>query len=60
MDAAGLFENAGPSSYSPQHPSLFELLAQDQLKDLLQPAVRYVLTVSVMDPENAVLRARSS
>lgn len=46
MDNAGLFENTGRTSCGPQHPSIFELLAQDQLRDLLQPAVRYVLNVS--------------
>jgi hypothetical protein len=27
-------------------PSIFELIAQEQLRDLLQPAVKYVLAVS--------------
>jgi hypothetical protein len=27
-------------------PSLFELVAQEQLRDLLQPALKYVLAVS--------------
>lgn len=30
---------------SPNRPSLFELLAEDQLRDLLHPVVKYVLTV---------------
>jgi hypothetical protein len=30
----------------PLRPSIFELVAQDQLRDLLQPAVKYVLSVS--------------
>jgi len=29
----------------PQKPSLFELVAQEQLRDLLQPALKYVLSV---------------
>ena len=29
----------------PSRPSLFELVAQEQLRDLLQPAVKYVLSV---------------
>jgi hypothetical protein len=29
----------------PLKPSLFELVAQEQLKDLLQPALKYVLAV---------------
>lgn len=35
-----------PPATSPNRPSLFELLAEDQLRDLLHPVVRYVLTVS--------------
>jgi hypothetical protein len=31
----------------PYKPSLFELVAQEQLRDLLQPAMKYVLSVSV-------------
>ena len=30
----------------PHRPSLFELVAQEQLRDLLQPALKYVLAVS--------------
>ena len=30
----------------PLKPSLFELIAQEQLRDLLQPALKYVLAVS--------------
>ncbi len=30
---------------SPYRPSLFELVAQEQLRDLLQPALKYVLSV---------------
>jgi len=29
----------------PLKPSLFELIAQEQLRDLLQPALKYVLAV---------------
>jgi hypothetical protein len=32
---------------SPLRPSLFELVAQEQLRDLLQPALKYVLSVSL-------------
>lgn len=34
----------------PSHlrPSLFELLAQEQLRDLLHPVVRYVLSVGIV------------
>ena len=31
----------------PLKPSLFEFIAQEQLRDLLQPAVKYVLSVSL-------------
>jgi hypothetical protein len=31
----------------PLRPSLFELVAQEQLRDLLQPALKYVLSVSL-------------
>jgi len=31
----------------PLKPSLFELVAQEQLRDLLQPALKYVLAVSL-------------
>lgn len=29
----------------PSRPSLFELVAQEQLRDLLQPAMKYILSV---------------
>lgn len=35
-------------SGDPQKPSLFELVAQEQLRDLLQPALKYVLSVRTM------------
>ena len=31
----------------PLKPSLFELVTQEQLRDLLQPALKYVLSVRV-------------
>ncbi|KAF9534972.1 cyclin-dependent protein kinase inhibitor [Crepidotus variabilis] len=36
------FNDTGPD---PLRPSLFELVAQEQLRDLLQPALKYVLAV---------------
>lgn len=36
------FNDAGAD---PLKPSLFELVAQEQLRDLLQPALKYVLAV---------------
>lgn len=38
----------------PLKPSLFELVAQEQLRDLLQPALKYVLSVS---PTTVVLQS---
>lgn len=37
----------------PLKPSLFELVAQEQLRDLLQPALKYVLAVSSPIPRSA-------
>ncbi len=37
------FNNVGLDSLK---PSLFELVSQEQLRDLLQPALKYVLAVS--------------
>ena len=31
----------------PLKPSIFELVAQEQLRDLLQPALKYVLAVRI-------------
>ena len=36
------FNDAGDD---PLKPTLFELVAQEQLRDLLQPALKYVLSV---------------
>lgn len=42
-----LFDPTVTSSFAATNrPSLFELLAQDQLRSLLQPAARYLLAVS--------------
>ena len=41
----------------PLKPSLFELIAQEQLRDLLQPTLKYVLAVSHRGVES---RLRSS
>ncbi|KAF9569403.1 hypothetical protein CPC08DRAFT_701895 [Agrocybe pediades] len=40
----------------PLKPSLFELLAQEQLKDLLQPALKYVLAVFAQRHPRYLLR----
>ena len=39
------FFNVGSDHY---RPSLFELIAQEQLLDLLQPALKYVLAVGLV------------
>ncbi|KAJ3043677.1 ubiquitin-protein ligase peroxin 12 [Rhizophlyctis rosea] len=36
--------NVGTSS-DPYRPSIFELIAQERMRELLQPALRYILTV---------------
>ena len=41
------FGGTGPD---PLKPSLFELIAQEQLRDLLQPALKYVLAVRPFYP----------
>ena len=33
------------ASFDHYKPSIFELIAQEQLRDLLQPALKYVLAV---------------
>ena len=40
---------------NPLKPTIFELVAQEQLRDLLQPALKYVLSVSI--PFDNLLRA---
>jgi len=35
----------GASGPDPLKPSIFELIAQEQLQDLLQPVLKYVLAV---------------
>ncbi|GAA5978582.1 hypothetical protein JCM10908_004412 [Rhodotorula pacifica] len=49
---------AGPSSVmaDPARPSIFELAAQDQLRDLLSPVVRYVLSVFAQRNPRYLLR----
>ena len=42
LDAMDFFHEYGGD---PLKPSLFELVAQEQLGDLLQPALKYVLSV---------------
>jgi hypothetical protein len=42
-----LHEHEANEPVSADRPSIYELLATDELKDLVQPAFRYVLAVSV-------------
>ena len=37
--------SSNSTTADPFRPSFFELIAQEQLSDLLKPAIRYVLTV---------------
>ena len=37
----------------PSRPSIFELVAQEQLRDLLQPALKYVLSVCFTFTQNS-------
>ncbi|BGP45811.1 ubiquitin-protein ligase peroxin 12 [Rhodotorula kratochvilovae] len=47
--------DAGPAQ-DPYRPSIFELAAQDQLRDLLSPVVRYVLSVFAQRNPRYLLR----
>lgn len=47
---------SGTVSADPYRPSFFELAAQDQLRDLLQPALRYVLSVLAQRNPRYLLR----
>ena len=38
-------EFSNDAGEDPLKPTLFELVAQEQLRDLLQPALKYVLSV---------------
>ncbi len=44
--AQPIFPQAGPS-FSDLRPSIWELVTQEQLRDLLHPVVRYILSVSL-------------
>ena len=44
----------------PLKPSLFELVAQEQLRDLLQPALKYVLAVSLQSARISSAHTRSA
>ena len=46
MPTLQLMEFINDVGGDPLKPSLFELVAQEQLRDLLQPALKYVLSVS--------------
>ena len=44
MEFLSHLPSTSPSA-NPLRPTLFELIAQDQLRDLIQPALRYIVTV---------------
>lgn len=48
--------SSGGSFADPYRPSFFELIAQEQLAQLLKPAVRYVLTVLAQRNPRYLLR----
>ena len=50
MPTSQLMEFINDVGGDPLKPSLFELVAQEQLRDLLQPALKYVLSVSRVVP----------
>jgi hypothetical protein len=61
MSSEPIFPAAGPST-SHLRPSLFELLADEQLRDLFHPVIKYVLSASESTPSptekliNSILR----
>jgi hypothetical protein len=44
MEFLSHLPSTSPSA-NPLRPTLFELIAQDQLRDLIQPALRYIVAV---------------
>jgi peroxin-12 len=44
MEFLSHLPSTSPSA-NPLHPTLFELIAQDQLRDLIQPTLRYLVVV---------------
>ena len=44
MEFLSHLPSTSPSA-NPLRPTLFELVAQDQLRDLIQPALRYIVAV---------------
>ena len=47
MEFLSHLPSTSPSA-NPLRPTLFELIAQDQLRDLIQPALRYLVAVSTL------------
>lgn len=45
MEFLSHLPSTSPSA-NPLRPTLFELIAQDQLRDLIQPALRYIVAVT--------------
>jgi peroxin-12 len=48
------FMSALGSQEDAYRPSLFELVAQDKLKELLQPAIQYILAVIIQKKKKIV------
>ena len=49
MEFLSHLSSTSPSA-NPLRPTLFELIAQDQLRDLIQPALRYIVAVPPSPP----------
>jgi hypothetical protein len=49
MEFLSHLPSTSPSA-NPLRPTLFELIAQDQLRDLIQPALRYIVAVRSLSP----------
>jgi len=52
MEFLSHLPSTSPSA-NPLRPTLFELIAQDQLRDLIQPALRYLISVGSLSPMSA-------
>ncbi len=52
------FMSALGSQEDAYRPSLFELVAQDKLKELLQPAIQYILAVIIQKKKDSVFKMK--
>jgi len=56
MEFLSHLSSTSPSA-NPLRPTLFELIAQDQLRDLIQPALRYIVAVFPIIVPSSLTRA---